>query len=151
MLSSRARYATRAILDLSQRYGERTTLIQDIAERQNIPLKFLQQILVSLKSAGFVQSRKGPGGGYSLARAPRTITLGDVIRSMDGMMAPISCVSVNAPSECGCPRPDTCALRAKFREVRDAMAAVLDTTNFEELVELQRKADGAPTPLDFVI
>ncbi len=150
MISSRARYATRAILDLSLRGGE-TTLIQGIAERQNIPLKFLQQILVSLKAAGFVASRKGPGGGYSLTKKPEAITLGAVIRAMDGSLAPISCVSVNAHAECGCPQPDTCALRAKFKEVRDAMAAILDRTSFAELAEAQRVADGNPSPLDFVI
>ena len=150
MLSSRARYATRAILDLSQRPGD-TVLIQDIADRQNIPLKFLQQILVSLKGAGFVGSRKGPGGGYTLAQSSSRITLGAVIRAMDGSVAPISCVSVNAPAECGCPRPETCALRAKFKEVRDAMAEIMDRTTFAELVEMQRTADGIPAPLDFVI
>lgn len=150
MFSSRARYATRAILDLSQKAGE-TVLIGDIARRQNIPLKFLQQILVSLKGAGFVSSRKGPGGGYALARRPEAITLGDVIRAMDGMLAPLSCVSVNAPAECGCPHPDTCVLRATFREVRDAMAAILDRTTFADLAEAQRKADGTPFTLDFVI
>lgn len=151
MLSSRARYATRAILDLSLRAGERTTLIGDIAARQNVPLKFLQQILVTLKGAGLVRSQKGPGGGYALARRPELITLGDVIRATDGMLAPISCVSVNAPAECGCPHPETCALRAKFREVRDAMSAVLDHTTFAELAEMQRRADGTPLPIDFVI
>ena len=150
MISSRARYATRAILDLSLRGGT-TTLIQDIADRQNIPLKFLQQILVALKGAGFVSSRKGPGGGYALARKPESITLGAVIRAMDGGVAPISCVSVNAHAECGCPRPETCALRAKFRDVRDAMAAILDRTTFAELAESQRATDGAPSPIDFVI
>ena len=151
MLSSRARYATRAILDLSLRDASKTTLIQDIADRQNIPLKFLQQILVSLKSSGFVQSRKGPGGGYVLARPPEKIMLGDVIRAMDGMLAPISCVSQAAHSECGCPVPETCALRTKFKEVRDAMASLLDHTSFAELAEAQRKAEGLPPLLDYVI
>lgn len=151
MLSSRARYATRAILDLSMRVDAKTTLIQDIAERQNIPLKFLQQILVTLKVAGLVSSRKGPGGGYVLAQPPERITLGAVIRAMDGSVAPISCVSVTNYAECGCPEPATCALRMKFKEVRDAMADVLDHTTFAELAEIQRKADGSPTPWDFVI
>ena len=106
---------------------------------------------MSLKAAGFVSSRKGPGGGYALARKPEAITLGDVVRSMDGRLAPISCVSVNAHAECGCPRPETCALRAKFKDVRDAMAAILDRTTFAELAEAQRCNDGNPSPLDFVI
>src|SRR5579862_4757536 len=137
MLSSRARYATRALLDLSMREGFKATLIQDIAERQNIPVKFLQQILVGLKVAGFLASRKGPGGGYVLAKPPEEILLGDVIRAMDGAIAPISCVSVNNFHECGCPNPETCVLRFKFREVRDAMALILDSTTFAELRELQ--------------
>src|SRR5947209_3451929 len=133
MLSSRAKYATRALLELSLRFGEGASLIQDIAENQNVPLKFLQQILVSLKQDGFVISKKGPGGGYALAKPPAQIMLGDVIRSMDGAIAPLSCVSVLNHAECGCPHPDVCALRSKFREVRDAMAKILDSTSFQDL------------------
>jgi Rrf2 family protein len=133
------------------REGCKATLIQDIAERQNIPVKFLQQILVALKVAGFLQSRKGPGGGYVLAKPPEEIILGDVIRSMDGAIAPISCVSVNNFQECGCPNPETCVLRLKFREVRDAMAAILDSTTFAELRDLQYAVNGQPSILDYVI
>jgi Rrf2 family cysteine metabolism transcriptional repressor len=152
MLSSRARYATRALLDLSIRYDQGTTQILDISERQNIPFKYLQQILMALKVAGFVQSRKGPGGGYSLAAAPETITLGAVLRAMDGPLAPISCVSVTNYAECGCPRPETCALRAAFRDVREAMVEVLDQTSFAELRDRQLAAqrDGVDV-FDFVI
>src|SRR5271165_3009659 len=106
MLSSRARYATRALLDLTIHYEEGPVQIQDIADRQNIPFKYLQQILMSLKVAGFVQSRKGPGGGYLLSSSPSQITLAAVLRAMDGPLAPISCVSVMSFSECGCPRPE---------------------------------------------
>lgn len=141
----------RALLDLSLREDAKATLIQDIAERQNIPLKFLQQILASLKVAGLLQSRKGPGGGYVLAKAPEEITLGAVIRAMDGSISPISCVSVTNFSECGCPNPDTCVLRVTFKEVRDAMAQVLDQTTFADLRDRQRKADGIPSILDYVI
>ena len=114
MLSCRAQYATRAILDLSLLYAEGPIRIHDIAERQNIPFKFLQQILVSLRMTGFVQSRKGPGGGYLLAMAPQEITLGAVVRAIDGPIAPISCVSVTKFSECGCPNPEICSLRMSF-------------------------------------
>lgn len=147
MLSSRARYATRALLDLSLRHDQGPTLIQDIAERQNIPLKYLQQILVSLKLGGFVASRKGPGGGYLLARPAEKITLGSVLRAMDGPLAPISCVSVTAYSECGCPDPDRCALRESFSQVREAMAELLDNTTFADLRERQIRANGSEKPL----
>lgn len=151
MLSSRARYATRALLDLSLRHDQGPILIQDIADRQKIPLKYLQQILVSLKLAGFVNSRKGPGGGYSLAKEPDEITLGSVLRAMDGPLAPISCVSVSAYSECGCPHPDRCALRESFGKVREAMAGVLDGTTFADLRAEQQRLESLPSVLDFVI
>jgi len=144
MLSSRARYATRAILELSLLYSKGTVQIHNIAERQNIPLKFLQQILVSLKMTGFVQSRKGPTGGYFLAMDPKEITLGAVVRAMDGPIAPVSCVSVTQYGECGCPDPDRCSLREAFKAARNAMSEVLDGTTFADLVEMQRaKADGS--------
>ncbi len=133
MLSSRARYATRAILDLSIEFEKGPIQIQEIAARQNIPLKFLQQILVSLKMTGFVESRKGPGGGYQLAVAPKEITLGAVVRAMDGPIAPISCVSVTKFSECGCPNPEICSLKEAFKEARDAIANILDNTTFADL------------------
>ncbi len=152
MLSSRARYATRAILDLSLEYGKGAIQIQDIADRQNIPVKFLQQILVALKMTGFVSSRKGPGGGSLLAMAPKEITLGAVVRAMDGPIAPISCVSVTKFSECGCPNPEVCSLRNTFKEARDAISEVLDKTTFAELTDRQLAAiDTISRSLDYVI
>jgi Rrf2 family protein len=138
MLSCRARYATRAILDLSILYNEGPVQTNDIARRQNIPVKFLQQILVSLKMTGFVESRKGPGGGYFLAVEPNEITLGAVVRAMDGPIAPTSCVSVTRFGDCGCPDPDVCSLRKSFKAVRNAMSDVLDKTTFDELAKQQR-------------
>jgi Rrf2 family protein len=133
MLSSRGKYATRALLDLTLHDHAGPVQIHDIAERQKIPAKFLEQILLSLKRFGFVQSRKGPGGGYSLAMAPENITLGAVVRAMDGPLAPISCVSVSGYMECGCPDPTVCGLRAVWKEARDALAAVLDSTTFADI------------------
>jgi Rrf2 family protein len=138
MISSRAKYATRALLDLSFHCGEGPVQVHDIAARQNIPIKFLEQILLSLKRLGFVQSRKGPGGGYFLARAAGEITLGAVVRAMDGPLAPISCVSVSGYMECGCPDPETCGLRAAWKEARNALADVLDGTTFAELRDRDR-------------
>lgn len=135
MLSSRGKYATRALLDLAQHYEKGPVQIHDIAERQRIPVKFLEQILLSLKRFGFVQSRKGPGGGYALAMPPEAITLGAVVRAMEGPLAPISCVSVSGYMECGCPDPTTCGLRAIWKEARDALAAVLDSTSFADILD----------------
>ena len=135
MLSNRGKYATRALLDLTLHYGDGPVLIQDIAERQNIPLKFLEQILLALKQAGFVSSRKGRGGGYYLSRQPALITLGEVVRVVDGPLAPVSCVSITRYSECGCPDPLTCGLRRVWQDARDALAGVLDQTTFADIAD----------------
>ena len=152
MLSSRARYATRALLDLTLHYDEHPVPIQEIATRQDIPLKFLEQILLSLKHSGFVQSRKGPGGGYFLAKPPHQITLGAVVRAMDGPLAPISCVSVSGYMECGCPDPETCGLRVAWKEARDALASVLDGTTFADIRERHERLRAQQVDaLDYVV
>jgi Rrf2 family cysteine metabolism transcriptional repressor len=152
MLSSRAKYATRALLDLSLHFGEPPVQIHDIAERQEIPLKFLEQILLQLKRGGFVQSRKGPGGGYFLARPPHEITLGAVVRAMDGPIAPMSCASLSGYTECGCPEPATCGLRAIWKEARDALASVLDGTTFADVRERHERLQGEQSGVfDYVI
>ena len=151
-LSSRGKYATRALLDLCLHEAGGPVQIRDIAERQQIPLKYLDQILLSLKRLGFVQSRKGPGGGYLLARPPHEITLGAVVRAVDGPLAPISCASVSGYAACGCPEPATCGLRAVWKEARDALAAVLDQTTFADIRDrhlLLRSQTGRM--LDYVI
>jgi Rrf2 family transcriptional regulator, cysteine metabolism repressor len=152
VLSSRGKYATRALLDLSLHYDEGPVQIQAIAERQKIPLKYLEQILLTLKRYGFVTSRKGPGGGYLLAKPPQEITLGAVVRAMDGPLAPISCASVSGYAECGCPEPATCGLRAVWKEARDSLAAVLDGTTFAEIRDRHESlAAGREKVLDYVI
>ncbi len=142
VLSSRGKYATRALLDLTLHGNEGPVSIGDIAERQNIPLKYLEQILLLLKRHGFVSSRKGPGGGYSLAKPPGSITLGDVVRAMEGPLAPISCASVSGYAECGCPEPETCGLRSVWKEARDALAAILDGTTFDDIRERHEALQG---------
>jgi len=135
MLTSRAKYAMRALLELSLCYGQGAQNIQEIAKRQNIPVKFLEQILASLRMLGFIESRRGPGGGYTLRRAPADISLGEVIRAIEGPLAPISCVSVTQYQPCGCPDPESCGLRYAFKDARDALAQVLDNTSYQDIVE----------------
>lgn len=133
MLSNRAKYATRALLELSLNYEKGALHLSEIAERQQIPEPFLQQIMGALRLGGFVASRKGPGGGFALAKHPREIMLGEVVRALDGPIALISCVSVTRHAECGCPHPETCGLRLAFKEARDAMAEVLDHTSYDDI------------------
>ena len=144
MLSNRAKYATRAILELSINFERGAVHLSDIASRQDIPEPFLQQIMGTLRMAGFVKSRKGPGGGFTLARHPKDVMIGQLIRAIDGPIALISCVSVTRRAECGCPHPDTCGIRKVFQEARDAMAAVLDETSFDDI----RKRHQPGIPLD---
>ncbi len=152
MISSRAKYATRAILDLAEHEPGLPIQAGDIAQRQQIPVKFLEQILLFLKRAGFVNSRKGPGGGYFLSKPPSEITLGAVVRAIDGPIAPISCVSVSGYMQCGCPEPETCGLRLAWKEARDALATVLDNTTFAQIREHHESLrDGRTQLLDYVI
>src|SRR5438477_1914823 len=121
-LSLRGEYALRALLVLGLNYPKPVTRIQTISEQQNIPKRFLEQILNDLKSAGVVQSKRGIAGGYRLAMAPEKVTLAEVIRHMEGALAPISCVSERFYEKCSCPDEARCGLRSVMKEVRDAIA-----------------------------
>src|SRR5882757_3476991 len=102
-LSVRGEYALRALLVLGLNYDQSVVRIQTISEQQNIPKRFLEQILNDLKSAGVVQSRRGVAGGYRLAKPPQDITLAAVIRHIEGALAPVSCVSERFYEKCSCP------------------------------------------------
>jgi Rrf2 family cysteine metabolism transcriptional repressor len=131
-LSTKGEYASRAMLELSLHYEDRPLHIREISRAQNIPSRFLEQILLQLKRAGYLKSRKGHGGGYSLAKAPAEVTVAEVIRVMDGPLAPIDCVSVMAHE--ACPMERVCGLRWLWKEVRDAIAGILERTTFADLV-----------------
>ena len=128
-LSKRTQYSLRALYALTRKFGEGPVLITTLAEAETIPKKFLEQILVSLKSAGFVASKKGKGGGYVLAQPPEKITIGSVIRAIEGPLAPLPCASETRFRKCDeCVDIQTCGTRIVMRQVRDAMAAILDKT-----------------------
>ena len=135
-LSTKGEYASRAMLELSIRYGEGPLHIRDISQAQHIPERFLEQILLLLKRAGYLKSRKGHQGGYALAKPPSAISVAEVIRVMDGPLAPIDCVSVMAHETC--PMEDSCGLRWLWKDVRDSVARILESTTFEDLVSRNR-------------
>ena len=127
MLSKKATYALKALLILAQERDKGPILIAELAERDAMPKKFLEAILLELKHHGILQSKKGKGGGYFLGKNPHAITLGQVIRLIDGPLAPVPCVSETAYQRCeGCKDEATCGVRIVMKEVRDAIAAVLD-------------------------
>ena len=131
-LSTKGEYASRAMLELSRRFQDGPVHGRDISLAQDIPQRFLEQILLLLKRAGYLKSRKGRHGGYVLAKPPAEITVAEVIRVMDGPLAPIDCVSVMAHEPC--PMEATCGLRWLWKDVRDAVAEILERTTFADLV-----------------
>ena len=145
-LSLRGEYALRALLVLGLNYDQPVMRIHAISQQQNIPKRFLEQILNDLKSAGIVQSRRGVAGGYRLARRPEEITLAAVVRHIEGALAPVSCVSERYYEKCSCPEESRCAIRSVMKEIRDAVVKIA------ELCERWKKLQQEPVnPLDFVI
>lgn len=138
-ISKRTQYALKAMIALGRRYGQAPMLIASLSEEESIPLKFLENILLELKGYGILESKKGKGGGYRLSRPPSTITIGSVIRIMEGPLAPLPCASETAFRACAeCRDVETCGTRIIMRQVRDAMASVLDNTTLAQLI---RKTD----------
>jgi len=151
-LSKRGEYGLRAMIDLATwetESGNGVVQIKEISEREKIPAKFLEQILLTLKNAGLLQSKMGVGGGYHLSRPASEINLGHIVRILDGPLAPIRCVSQMAYEPCGCPDEQTCGLRLVMLDVRNAIASVLDRTTLADVaerVEVARTARGRPSP-----
>jgi Rrf2 family protein len=151
-LSLRGEYALRALLVLGLKYDEPIVRVQTISEHQNIPKRFLEQILNDLKSAGIVQSRRGVAGGYRLAKKPEEITLAAVVRHLEGALAPVSCVSERFYEKCSCPDESRCAIRSVMKEVREAVVRIAERVTVAELCERWHKLQQEPlSSLDFVI
>ena len=131
-ISYKGDYALKAILELAIRYGKNDAVsINEIASGGDMPENFLEQILLTLKRGGFVKSKRGINGGFYLAKHPREITVGDVIRFIEGPIEPISCVEDGYK---GCKDLKNCILRDVWKEVGRSISIVIDTVNFEELV-----------------
>ncbi|MBN1309868.1 MAG: Rrf2 family transcriptional regulator [Anaerolineae bacterium] len=145
-LSKRGEYGLRAMIDLANWTTESAVVpIKDIATQEKIPVKFLEQILLMLKNAGLLQSKMGVGGGYYLAKPPEEITLGHIIRVLDGPLAPVRCVSQMAYEPCGCPDEETCGLRLVMLDVRNAIADILDTTTLADVIARTHQAQNNKT------
>src|SRR3954465_11752514 len=127
-LSVRGEYALRALLVLGMNYDQSVVRIQTISDQQNIPKRFLEQILNDLKSAGVVESRRGVAGGYRLSRRPEEISLAVVVRHIEGALAPVSCVSERFYEKCTCPDEARCAIRDVMKGVREAVVKIMEQT-----------------------
>lgn len=143
-ISKRTQYGLKAVLNLARRYGEGPVLIATISQEEAIPIKFLELILLNLKGRGLLRSKTGKGGGYELTEAPAEITIGSLIRMMEGPLAPLPCASETAYRPCEeCPDVERCGVRIIMRQVRDAMAEVLDQTTLSDLL---RRIDELSPP-----
>ena len=141
-ISKKTKYALRALFELARRYQQGPVLIAELAQHHQIPKKFLELILLELRNTGILGSKKGKGGGYFLARAPGSIRIGEVIRALDGPMAPVPCVSQTAYRTCDeCEDEATCGIRALMQDVRDATAKILDEESLEDLLKREEQLE----------
>ena len=134
-ISTKGRYATRAMLDLAQHYGKTPVLLKDISARQGISLRYLEQIVSPLIAAKLINSTRGPKGGINLARPPKKIKLSEVIQVMEGPITPVECVGNPGV----CTRAPSCAARDVWTDLARAMYGVLESTTLQDLVERQEK------------
>jgi|ERR1700722_3804073 Rrf2 family protein len=136
MLSRKSKYALKALLVLTEEYGKDALLISDIAEREKIPKRFLELILLELKNHGILRSKKGKGGGYALNKPPSAISVGQVLRMIEGTLAPLPCVSKTSYERCEeCKDERTCGIRILMKDVRDTTARILDSTTLADVAK----------------
>jgi Rrf2 family protein len=136
-------------LGIAQELDRPMLPIRELAKREKIPVKFLETILLDLKKAGYLESRLGRSGGYLLKKPMSQIRIGDVVRLIDGPLAPIGCVSVTAYEKCSCPDEQHCGLRMLMLDVRNSIANILDNYTLADTVEVtlrKIRRDGVPLP-----
>jgi Rrf2 family protein len=143
-LSRRSEYGLRALTDLVRHDGAGPVALATLAERNRLPSKFLEQILSTLKHGGIVRTTLGAHGGYAMAADASQVTVGRVVRLLDGALAPVPCVSLRYYSRCSCPDEATCALRDMMIDVRDAMLEILDKETLAEMAAREGRASIDP-------
>lgn len=137
LISQKCQYALRAIFELAKRSGQGPVKIAQIAEAQMIPVRFLEVILSQLKQAGFVKSQRGSKGGYTLSRSPGELTVGEVIRFMQGPVGPVDCVVTGSKSKCRL--YGSCAFLPMWEKVQSVVSEVYDGTTFQHLVDQEKQ------------
>lgn len=140
-LSTRGHYGLLAMFDLAEHYGSGPISLKTVAERQNISDNYLEQLIAVLRKAGLVRSVRGAQGGYILARDPGSITVGDIIRAMEGPIAPVECVSEIGPTECV--QAESCITRLVWTRVRDKLAEVMDSISLADMLRDAEKLSAA--------
>lgn len=132
MISKKSKYALKALMSLARRQDQGPVLIADLASQEQLPRKFLELILLELRNSGVLQSRKGKGGGYLLARRPEQISLGEVLRTLDGSLALLPCLDQAGSQECE--EADICGLKAVMQDVQQEIDRILDNTTLTDLI-----------------
>lgn len=150
-LSKKGEYALRSLINLgiAAEVGRSLVQVAELAENEQLPVKFLEQIMQALKEAGLVVSERGKFGGYRLAKPAKKITIGEVVRLIDGPLAPIGCVSQTAYEKCTCPDEEHCGLRMLMLDVRNAIAGILDRYTLADIVAVtlrKLRRNGLPLP-----
>ncbi|AEE96547.1 MAG: Rrf2 family transcriptional regulator, cysteine metabolism repressor [Clostridiales bacterium] len=139
-LSTKGRYGLTAMLDLALNYGEEPVALKNVAERQGISEPYLEQLIAGLRKAGLVKSVRGAQGGYILAYPPDKITVGDVMRVLEGPLAPVDCVIENEPVSCE--KADHCVTRIIWEKIRDSINQVVDSITLQDMVDEYNRING---------
>jgi len=134
-------YALKAVLDLALNYNVELVTTQDLAKRIDAPSKFLEQVLLELKKGGLIESRRGSIGGYKLSKSPDRITMGDVVRLIDGDIEPISCIKDKYSN---CADKGRCVFKGIWKKVSQATSEIIDNVTFEELVSQVKEGHAEP-------
>jgi Rrf2 family cysteine metabolism transcriptional repressor len=146
-LSRRSEYGLRALVDLVRHDGASPVPLATLAQRNVLPMKFLEQIMATLKHGGIVRTTLGAHGGYAMAADPHTVTIGRVVRLLDGALAPLPCVSLRYYEPCSCPDEATCPLRDVMIDVRDAILEILDKETLAQMAAREGHASIDPRGL----
>ena len=145
MIAQKTRYALRSLLFLAEEQDGNPVQLARIAETQRVPPKYLELIMLDLKKAGLVKSARGPRGGYRLAKEPQDISFGEIVRTMEGPIALVSCASVNYYAPCGdCHDEATCAIRRAFAILRDQSTEVLDSISLADGAHWEERLSAPP-------
>lgn len=150
-LSKRGEYALRSLINLgiAAKVGRAVVPVAELAKAEDLPIKFLEQVMQQLREAGYVESERGKHGGYRLAKPVEKIWIGQIVRLIDGPLAPIGCVSQTAYEPCNCPDEAHCGLRMLMLDVRNAISNILDRYTLADVVEVTTRKmirDGVPLP-----
>lgn len=147
-LSTKGRYGLKAMFDLALNVGEGPVALNSIAERQNISVHYLEQLFSNLRKAGLVKSIRGAQGGYILADQPHNITVGDIIRTLEGPLAPTECVSNDDSTECS--KADCCVTRTIWEKIRDSINTVVDSITLQDMLDDYKKLQNSDSFMYYI-